>query len=126
MAVRLLIVDDSASFRAVVRVAAEMQGFDVCGEAEDGRDAISKARALRPTAILLDWQMPRLSGMEALPELVDMLPDAVIVMYSSTYSERATAAAMSAGARAYFVKGIDEVDGVLHTVRDFVEEAAAS
>jgi two-component system chemotaxis response regulator CheY len=56
---RILVVDDSATFRDAIRSSLENQtGFEVCGEAVDGADAVEKARELKPDLILLDLVMP--------------------------------------------------------------------
>ena len=62
MALRVLIVDDHASFRALARMLLVADGFDVVGEAGDGTDAVSAARRLRPDVVLLDVQLPGCEG----------------------------------------------------------------
>ena len=61
---RILIVDDHASFRAIARRLLVEAGLDVVGEAEDGASAIAAARELRPDCVLLDVQLPDLDGFE--------------------------------------------------------------
>ena len=77
---RILICDDDASYRALLRVVLEQDtDHEVIGEARDGRECIDQARELRPEVILLDLNMPRMSGVEALPVLRDLLPETKIV-----------------------------------------------
>ncbi len=82
----ILIVDDSAAIRAAIRSFLNESGFDVCGEAVDGYDAIQEAEELKPDLILLDFAMPRMNGIEAAPILKKMQPDTPIVMLTSHYA----------------------------------------
>src|SRR5262249_42600512 len=65
----LLIVDDHPSFRATARAVLEAEGFDVVGEARDGREALELAAILHPEVVLLDVQLPDSTGFEVAPEL---------------------------------------------------------
>jgi DNA-binding NarL/FixJ family response regulator len=79
----ILIADDSAIVRAIIRGFFESQaGFEVCGEAIDGVDAIEKAKALKPNLIILDLAMPRLNGAEAASVLKRMMPDVPIILFT--------------------------------------------
>jgi YesN/AraC family two-component response regulator len=67
---RILIADDLEHIRNLVRsFLQEKLGFQVCGEAVDGYDAIEKAQKLKPDLIILDVSMPRMGGIEAAPRL---------------------------------------------------------
>jgi CheY-like chemotaxis protein len=79
----ILVVDDNAVMRHVLRTEFEdIAGWAVCGEAENGRDAIDKARVLRPDLIVLDLSMPIMNGLEAAPVLRRMLPTAPIILFT--------------------------------------------
>jgi DNA-binding NarL/FixJ family response regulator len=65
----VLIVDDHPSFRATARALLESEGFDVVGEARDGREALELAAALQPEVVLLDVQLPDSTGFEIAAEL---------------------------------------------------------
>ena len=83
----ILIVDDSATVRTVIRAFLEGQtNFAVCGEAADGVDAIEKAKALKPDLIVLDLAMPGMNGVEAAAILKTMMPNVPIVLFTM-YSE---------------------------------------
>ena len=64
MATRVLIVDDHPSFRATARVLLETDGFEVVGEAEDGAGAIAAVARIRPDLVLLDVQLPDMTGFD--------------------------------------------------------------
>ena len=69
----VLVVDDNAFIRQVLcRVLALEAGFDVCGEAENGQDAIEKAQALHPDLIVMDLSMPVMNGIDAARALKDV------------------------------------------------------
>lgn len=73
--VQILIVDDHEAIREGVRsVLTKHKGWNVCGEAVDGLDAIAKARCLRPDVIVLDIRMPNLGGLEAAQAIKKELP----------------------------------------------------
>jgi len=79
---RLLIVDDNPSIRYLIRFLLEQQGYEICGEAEDGLQAIDAARQLNPDLILLDVSMPKLSGPQAAPILKRLLPKTRIILFT--------------------------------------------
>jgi len=85
----ILIVDDHEYLRKLVRNFLEAQtGYDVCGEAVDGYDAINKAQELKPDLIILDMSMPRMNGIEAATRLKKLLPQTPIVLFTSHGSFR--------------------------------------
>jgi two-component system, NarL family, nitrate/nitrite response regulator NarL len=111
----VLLVDDSRGVREVLRILAEGR-LDVVGEAENGREAIELAERTQPDAIILDNEMPEMTGLEALQALRRRAPRAVVVFYSAAPRSRMERVALEAGARAYFEKGETPrvvVEGVL-------------
>jgi DNA-binding NarL/FixJ family response regulator len=96
----ILIVDDNASVRRLLRAAFELPGWEVCGEAVNGRDAIDKAQDLKPDLIVLDLAMPIMNGLEAAPALKCMLPTVPIILFTLYGSEELERAASSAGVAA--------------------------
>ncbi|HET6809509.1 MAG TPA: response regulator [Acidimicrobiales bacterium] len=97
--VRVLIVDDSSDIRLMLRLLLGRDDrFDVVGEGGDGREAIELAAQLRPDVVLLDRHMPRLGGLEAMPEIRRVSPDTEIVLYTAAGGAETEAAAMGAGA----------------------------
>ena len=86
MGPRVLIVDDHPSFRRLATKVLEAGGFDVVGEAGDGKRALALARRLRPQVVLLDVLLPDMSGFEVAEALVDDSrgPDVVLVSSRSS------------------------------------------
>jgi CheY-like chemotaxis protein len=78
----ILVVDDNPNIRHLLRTYVESNGFTVCGEAENGAEAIEKAKELRPTLILLDLTMPVMTGTQAAPILKQTLPDVKIILFT--------------------------------------------
>jgi DNA-binding NarL/FixJ family response regulator len=80
---KVLLVDDSAAVRRIVRILLEDNaGFEVCGEAENGREGIEKAQELRPDLIVMDLTMPVMNGMDATRAIRHIMPSVPIVLLS--------------------------------------------
>jgi DNA-binding NarL/FixJ family response regulator len=93
----ILIADDSPSVRRAVRSMFEREGWEVCGEAKTGREAIEKAQESRPTVIVLDLAMPEMDGLSAAAVLRQILPETKLVLFTM-YGDSITAGmAESAG-----------------------------
>jgi DNA-binding NarL/FixJ family response regulator len=84
MAKAVLIVDDNAYVReAICEFFKRESDFEICGEAENGKEAITKALELCPDLILLDLSMPVMNGLDAARELKRLMPTVPLIMYSS-------------------------------------------
>jgi DNA-binding NarL/FixJ family response regulator len=82
--VRLMVVDDQRPFRtAAARVAARTPGFELVGQAETGEAGVAAARDLRPDLVLMDVQLPGISGIEAAAQVACAVPAAVVVLCST-------------------------------------------
>lgn len=104
--VRVLIADDNAEFRAGLRGLLEAQaGFDVAGEATNGRDVLAVADRLMPDVVLMDLQMPLMNGIETTRLLTAARPHIGILMLTMFEDDDSVFAAMRAGARGYLLKG---------------------
>lgn len=80
---RVLIADDSQDMRQLLcRVFEAEEGFEMCAEAVDGADAVSKARAFRPDLIILDLSMPAMNGLAAARVIHRELPGVPIILYT--------------------------------------------
>jgi DNA-binding NarL/FixJ family response regulator len=83
MAKTILIVDDNAYIRlGLCELFKRESDFEVCGEAENGKEAIAKALDLHPDLIVLDLSMPVMNGLEAARQLKRLMPDVPLIMYS--------------------------------------------
>lgn len=100
---RVLVVDDHEVVRRGVRSLLESH-CEVCGEAVDGRDAIEKARLLKPDVVVMDISMPNLNGLQATPPIRSMLPACEVLILSQHESPQMAQQALKAGARGYVVK----------------------
>jgi CheY-like chemotaxis protein len=78
----VLVVDDSALVRRTVCSALLSDGFDVCGEANDGQEAIELAGKLLPDLIILDLSMPVMNGLQAAPVLRRLVPKSPIILFT--------------------------------------------
>jgi DNA-binding NarL/FixJ family response regulator len=79
----ILIVDDNATVRSLLRSFVETNtGFEVCGEAENGAEAIEKAKELQPDLVLLDMTLPGMLGTAAAPILKRLLPQVKIILFT--------------------------------------------
>jgi two-component system response regulator DegU len=94
----ILLVDDKPFMRRILRDFLEQESnFRVCGEAEDGLDAIVKAQQLRPDLIVLDFQMPVMNGLDAAKKLKKLLPGTPIVMFTTFDSSEIEREALAMG-----------------------------
>jgi len=118
---RILIADDNAVVRAVVRTLIETKlGLEVCGEAVDGLDVIQQAKDLKPDVVLLDFRMPILTGIEAAPIIKGAYPHVRIVLF--TMYENEISKKMARGA--YIDLVVSKPDGLntlLESIQDLME-----
>ena len=104
MAARILIVDDHPLTREALSSLLGAHGFDVCGSASDGAQAILEAARLRPDVVLLDLSMPGLDGLSALPRLREAAPETEVVVLTASGTEENLLSAIRAGAAGYLLK----------------------
>lgn len=81
--IRVLIVDDEPDVRLLLRVQLEREGFEIVGEAADGREALQCCRTAPPDAVVLDLLMPGMSGFETIAPLREINHDVAIIAYSA-------------------------------------------
>jgi len=113
---RILIADDRESMRLALKTLFVLRpNWEICGEAEDGREAIAKATQLQPDVIVLDFKMPLADGLQAASEICRNLPTTPIVMYTLYKSAQLEAAARLAGVRQVVAKE-EGVEGLLLAV----------
>ena len=113
---RTVIVDDNPSIRALVRQFLGLAGHEVVAEGGDGAAAIEHVRTYRPDAMIIDWQMPVMDGVEAVRRIrTEVGDDVAIVMFSSRGGSDAEPVARAAGVDAYVDK-ITDLDVLVATV----------
>ena len=107
--IRLLIADDHQPFRQTLRQLVESEGgFEVVGEACDGRQAVELARQLKPDIVLMDVQMPVLDGVQAAGLITDDNPQARVIVLTMHRHDAYLFEAIKAGAQAFLLKDTDE------------------
>jgi two-component system chemotaxis response regulator CheY len=104
MAPTVLIVDDVAFMRKMLRDMLADTDFEVIGEAANGAEAIAQYAALKPDLMLMDIMMPDVSGIDAVKEIVAADPQARIVICSVLGQQNSVMEALQAGARDFVVK----------------------
>jgi len=108
---RVLLAEDETIIRLDLRELLEAKGYEVCGEARDGVEAVELAASLEPDVILMDVKMPRLDGVEAARRILERRAVA-IVMLTAYGQDELVARAVEAGAFGYLAKPFREQDVV--------------
>ncbi len=104
---RVLVADDHPLFRDGISSLLTAAGFDVIGQAGDGRAAVEEALRLAPDLVLMDIKMPELSGLEALRLIKKELPETPVVMLTISENDEDLFAAIKLGASGYLLKDLD-------------------
>jgi two-component system response regulator NreC len=102
---RILVADDHEVMRAGVRALIEQEpGWQVCGTATNGQEAVEAARKLKPDVVVLDMTMPELDGLSALREIKHTAPNTEVVIFSAYHSEEVIEELFDSGAKSYIQK----------------------
>src|SRR6266852_2143762 len=105
MKLRILLADDHEIVRRGLRSLLEKrEGWEVCGEAGDGREAIEKALELKPDVVIVDIGMPNLNGLDTTRQLLQLDPHFKIIVLTITDSDQVIREALDAGARGFVLK----------------------
>jgi DNA-binding NarL/FixJ family response regulator len=103
--VRILIADDHALIREGTRVLIDREpGWEVCGQASTGREAVAQAIELKPDVVILDMTMPELSGLDAAIQILRKLPGTEVVILSAYGSEEVIRNSFEAGVKSFILK----------------------
>ena len=106
MKAKILIADDSAYARSILKDLLLRNGYDVVGEAENGKEAILMYEKLKPDLVTLDIMMPEMSGIQALKEIKEQYPEAVVVMGAAMGQQNLVVDAMRSGAAEFYIKPV--------------------
>ena len=127
--VRILIADDHEVVRRGVRsLLTSRKEWNVCGEAVDGRDAVKKAKELKPDVVVLDISMPHLNGFEAARLIHKEVPQSKILILSQHNVSEMLQTALDAGARGYVSKSdvsrdlLPAVEAIIHNRSTFISQ----
>ena len=114
--VKVLVVDDHTLFRrGIAAVLANQESLEVVGEAVDGLEAIEKTKKIVPDVVLMDLNMPRCSGLEAIQALQTEMPQVNVLVLTVSDKEADLFAAVKFGARGYILKNT-EPEELIHAI----------
>ncbi len=114
--IRVLLVEDHALVRSAIRQALDAPDVEVVGEARNAEEALEMAPRLRPDLLLLDIDLPGMTGIEAVRELAPRLPETRVVMLTASTDRRSLLEAIRHGAAGYLTKDLTG-DALLRAVR---------
>ncbi len=120
MGKKVLVVDDAAFMRMMIKDILSKNGYDVVGEAENGQVAVEKYKELRPDLVTMDITMPEMDGIAAVKEIKSIDGNAIIIMCSAMGQQSMVIDAIQAGARDFIVKPF-QPDRVLEAVGKALE-----
>jgi DNA-binding NarL/FixJ family response regulator len=107
---KLLIADDHTLFRESLRGLLVLRGFEIVGEARDGREAVELARRLNPDIVLMDLAMPGLDGLAATRLISAEMPRVKVVILTASEEDAQLFEAIKSGAQGYLLKSLDSQD----------------
>lgn len=117
----VLIVDDTLFMRVTVGNMFKEWGFEVVGEASNGREAVELYKELQPDLVTMDITMPVMSGLDAVKEIIPQYPNANIIMVTALGQQRIIVEAIEKGAKDFITKPFEQtqlkmvVDNILGT-----------
>jgi two-component system, chemotaxis family, chemotaxis protein CheY len=116
---KVLIVDDAAFMRMMIKDILEKNGFEVVGEANNGLKAVELYKKERPDVVTMDITMPDMDGIEAVKQIKSFDPNAKVIMCSAMGQQTMVMDAIRAGARDFIVKPF-QADRVIEAIRKVV------
>lgn len=112
---KIMIVDDTAFMRAMIRAILTEEGHEIVAEASNGLEAVKSYMTMRPDLVTMDITMPDMDGVEAVREIIKLHPGAMIIMCSAMGQKKMVVDAITAGAKDFVVKPFQK-DRVLASV----------
>ena len=119
MAKNILICDDAAFMRMMIKDILTKNGYNIAGEAENGAKAIEKYAELKPDLVLMDITMPEMDGIEALKKIKASDPNASVIMCSAMGQQAMVIESIQSGAKDFIVKPF-QADRVIEAVQKVV------
>ena len=120
MAKSILICDDAAFMRMMIKDILTKNGYNIAGEAENGAKAVEKYEETKPDLVLMDITMPEMDGIQALKKIKEKNPNASVVMCSAMGQQAMVIESIQSGARDFIVKPF-QPDRVIEAVKKAVE-----
>ncbi len=119
MAKNVLICDDAAFMRMMIKYVLTKNGYNVAGEAENGLKAVEKYGEVHPDLVLMDITMPEMDGIAALKKIKSMDPSASVIMCSAMGQQAMVIESIQAGARDFIVKPF-QADRIIEAVKKVI------
>lgn len=119
MAKSVLICDDAAFMRMMIKDILTKNGYGIAGEAENGQIAVDKYNETKPDLVLMDITMPEMDGIQALKQIRESDPNAVVIMCSAMGQQAMVIEAIQSGAKDFIVKPF-QADRVLEAVKKVI------
>ncbi|HWO77966.1 MAG TPA: response regulator [Bacillus sp. (in: firmicutes)] len=116
MGQKILVVDDAAFMRMMIKDILTKNGFEVIAEAENGAQAVEKYKELHPDLVTMDITMPEMDGISALKEIKKLNSDAKVIMCSAMGQQAMVIDAIQAGAKDFIVKPF-QADRVIEAIK---------
>ena len=119
MAKNILICDDAAFMRMMIKDILTKNGYNVAGEAENGLKAVEKYNETKPDLVMMDITMPEMVGIQALKKIKETDPSATVIMCSAMGQQAMVIEAIQSGAKDFIVKPF-QADRVLEAIKKVV------
>ena len=116
---KILIVDDAAFMRMMIKDILTKNGYEVAAEAENGLKAVEKYAEVRPNLVLMDITMPEMDGIQSLKKIKELDPAANVIMCSAMGQQAMVIEAIQSGAKDFIVKPFQS-DRVLESIKKFL------
>ena len=119
MAKNIMICDDAAFMRMMIKDILTKNGYNVAAEAENGAKAVEKYNEIKPDLVMMDITMPEMDGIQALKKIKEMDPKAIVIMCSAMGQQAMVIESIQSGAKDFIVKPF-QADRVIEAVKKAV------